>query len=690
MAPPPVPSPSRPLSDLEGYVLLRRKFLAPRKRQFIRLNGSVLTVHTNSIASAECQISILHATIAHSLRRCTLVLTLPTTSKLFIFIDDRHLFDRWLVALQLAVSRDFHAFYTLREKIGEGAFATVHRAVCVTTGRTVAVKCIKKKQFDSITARELDREMFAMRHLRHSNIVSTHDVFNTFHHVYIVMDFMPGGTMKDNVQAHGGRIPERFARPVMHQVLTACAFLHRHGYVHRDVKLENVLCQNSRFPIQPVRLADFGYVNFVDDPRHACLRSLLGTPVYIAPEIIRRKPYGAAVDVYAMGVMLYRMISGHYPYDGRDDDDRTLDLAVQARLMLNDPAWRRTSKECRSFVRALLQPQPERRLTAATAMLHPWMADYTNAACQPDAIQLQDNGTATMKYSRACSNKVVPGRASRHALDSEAFLTDGGRARSASVVEGGVLLSPVTPALSHDEDGSVRRAISQPGILGINVTKQVTKFSRLWAKRSGVSTFMEETCSSRVTDDGTGNDCEEASHDQRWPLSEDCTVAHVTVSCTEWSTNVDSIRKKVRKAAIAVRFTMKLAVLSGVKAAISTWDVGGDADEYDEGLLNGDFIREVLEQNVGDTVHVRTGWLGFRRRDSRRDYRERCKNKEKVGGDGIDSMHMSRQASGNASSVGMITGLVSRAASNHRSDKSRRWGGTFGDKLKRTMSMGKR
>lgn len=697
LSPPPVPSPSRPLTDLEGYVYLRRKFLSSRKRYYVRLNGSVLTVHSSNTSPVDWELSILHATIVHSPKRCTLVITLSTSSKIFFYVEDRHLYDRWLIALQLAASRDFHAFYTLHDKIGEGAFATVHRAACLATGRTVAVKCVKKKDFDMVTARELDREMFAMRHLRHPNVVAAHDVFNTLHQVYIVMDFMPGGTMKDNVQAYGGRIPERFARPVMHQVLTACAFLHRHGYVHRDVKLENVLCDSSRFPVARVRIADFGYVNFVDNFRHACLTSLLGTPVYIAPEIISRKPYGASVDVYATGIMLYRMISGHYPYDGRDDDDRTLELAVQGRLTFTDPAWRRTSKECRSFVRALLQPRPERRLTAATALLHPWITNFTHPAdpADPTLHPPMHNDTQFPNHTSSnCTGKTVAERASPLLLDCDAILKAPSRNRTASPSTAETdmpSMSPVTPAPPGEKEQVHIRNLAQQSSAHetTNGSNKPTRFSALRTRRSTART--DDICSSRVTDDQTGVHQVVADSEQTWPAPRNRPCSQNTPDQFTWSPDVEAVRRRVRKVALAVQFAFKLGVVSGVREPISTWDVEMDANGAHQALLNGGFIRDVLENDAPDAVNVRHGWLGLRRLDSRRNvYPHRERNRNRDVDDAIDSDRISTRASGNTSSVGILTGLVGRAASNHRSDRSRRWGATFGDKLKRTMSMGRR
>lgn len=703
LSPPPVPSTTRPLTDLESYVYLRRKFLSSRKRYYVRLNGAVLTVHASNTAPVDWEISILHSSIVHSSKRCTLVITLSTASKIFFYVDDRLLFDRWLAALQLATSRDFHSFYTLQDKIGEGAFATVHRAVCHATGRTVAVKCVKKKDFDMVTARELDREMFAMRHLTHPNVVAAHDVFNTLHQVFIVMDFMPGGTMKDNVQAYGGRIPERFARPVMHQVLTACAFLHQHGYVHRDVKLENVLCDSSRFPIRRVSIADFGYVNFVDNFRHVCLRSLLGTPVYIAPEIISRKPYGAAVDVYATGIMLYRMISGHYPYDGRDDDDRTLELAVQGRLTFTDSAWRRTSKECRSFVRALLQPRPERRLTAATALLHPWMTNFTDAKDPSDHVPLEvtmdvpaDTKEKTLAYHapNKCSAKTNAERASPLVFDCDAVLTAPSRTTTgtatASVDETEVVpMSPVTPVSPGENDAPLRKLVLQSSTHETtNGSRNPAKFSR---QTRSCATRTETVCFSRVNNDQTGVHQVVNDTEQSWPAPQNRPRSENTSDELSWSADVQATRMKVRKVALAIQFALKLAVVSGVREPISTWDVEMDANGGHDGLLNGGFIRNVLENDGVDDGNGRLGWLGLRRLDSRRTGQvQRERNRNRDGEDGIDSAHMSTRASGNTSSVGILTGLVGRAASNHRSDRSRRWGATFGDKLKRTMSMGRR
>lgn len=258
------------------------------------------------------------------------------------------------------------------ERVGEGHFASVFKATRKADGLTVAVKEVETDPYNMVSVRGLEREVFAMKHLRHDGVVSAHEVFNSTAKVHIVMDLVEGGTLKDNVQENGSRVSESQAAPIIWQILEACAHFHKHGYVHRDLKLENVLCEEPGIDNAKVKVADFGFVNFVDDPRHACLRSMLGTPVYIAPEIARGVQYGAAADMYAMGVMLYRMLSGWYPFDG-EDEENTLKLAVDGKLEWRSSLWSDVSEDCKEFVKTLLSTNASLRYTAEEALQHPWL-----------------------------------------------------------------------------------------------------------------------------------------------------------------------------------------------------------------------------------------------------------------------------------------------------------------------------
>lgn len=378
------PSPSA-LADLSAWAWVKRRALAKRRRFFLRLIGQVVSAHTSPKGPVEWDISLLRAAPVKSSRRPIVVLTLPSGTIFNILFVDSTEAAEWASTMDTESKRDFDALYTLEKKIGEGAFASVHSALENRTGKKYAVKRIKKKQFDMQMARELEREMYAMKVTSHPGIIRTHDVFNTQQYVMVVLDLMKGGTLKENVQAVGGRIPEHLAVGIIKQVLMALQYLHSKGIVHRDIKLENVLCETAAIPARNIRVADFGYVNFVNDHTDACLRSLVGTPVYVAPEIINHKPYGCPVDIYAVGVMLYRMLCGSYPFDAGEDDEETMNLALEGWIAFEEPAWAETSIMCKNFVRALLQAKPQRRLTAKAALHHPWIEGATTVGVDSEA-----------------------------------------------------------------------------------------------------------------------------------------------------------------------------------------------------------------------------------------------------------------------------------------------------------------
>lgn len=361
------------LNDLCARALVKRRFLSRRQHLFVKLTGSVLATSFEPKGPVEWELDLGNALCNLSARR--LVITPRNGSPLHLTFETRAEAMQWEVAVREACVKSFEADYKLECKIGEGAFANVYRGVRVEDGQAVAVKMVKKRQFDMQTARELEREMYAGKVVRHERIVRVYEVYNTVERVYMVMQLMEGGTLKDWVQERGGRVGEGVALRLVVQVVEALAYLHERGVVHRDVKLENVLCASREMTegmVFGVKLADFGYVNFVAREEAHCLSSLVGTPVYVAPEIIKREHYGREVDMYAVGVMLYRMLSGVYPFDGGKDDEKTMSMALKGEVQFDAEAWADISVGCKRFLRRLLEKRPENRMTAKEALRHEW------------------------------------------------------------------------------------------------------------------------------------------------------------------------------------------------------------------------------------------------------------------------------------------------------------------------------
>lgn len=286
-------------------------------------------------------------------------------------------FKKWKQAFADA-TRDPATYYAVDEarRIGAGAFSTVY-AVCERKGDTTfAMKVVNKKQCTRSELAHAETEARIMALIRHPAVVTCHDVFDSPAALHLVMDYVRGGTLDARINAlveECGRVPEHVAMAVMKRILSALKYLAAHGVVHRDLKPDNILVDGDEWA-QSARLCDFGLGAFVGDKP---LTEFVGTPHFVAPEVLTRNPdgalsgYGHEVDVWAAGVIAFWMLSGaKLPFDGEENAD--VCRAVRAgRFELRDDI----SEQGKSFVRALLNPDPHIRLSAAAALTHPWLTE---------------------------------------------------------------------------------------------------------------------------------------------------------------------------------------------------------------------------------------------------------------------------------------------------------------------------
>lgn len=262
----------------------------------------------------------------------------------------------------------FQDLFELGRKLGSGAFSVVREARHKRTGRRFAVKVMDRGTMSAEDEAALLSEVSTQRHMRHPNIVRLVAFFDTDPtHYYLVTELMTGGELFDRVVAKSS-YTEREAREVVLVVLDAVAYCHRHGIVHRDLKPENLLYADEGEHAS-LKLADFG---FAVELRGKKLEEVCGTPGYLAPEIISGRPYGAEVDLWAIGVITYILLSGQMPF--ADPDEKRLFRQIRrAQYTFSGPQWRGISAEAKDFIRRLLVVRPEHRMTAEQALHHPWM-----------------------------------------------------------------------------------------------------------------------------------------------------------------------------------------------------------------------------------------------------------------------------------------------------------------------------
>ncbi|BFZ11570.1 hypothetical protein BsWGS_14609 [Bradybaena similaris] len=255
-------------------------------------------------------------------------------------------------------------------KIGEGSTGIVCTAQDQSRGRHVAVKKmdLRKQQRREL----LFNEVVVMRDYHHPNIVEMYNSYLVNDELWVVMEFMEGGALTDIV-THS-RMDEVQIATVCKACLKALAFLHSHGVIHRDIKSDSILLSHDG----KVKLSDFGFCAQVttDLPKR---KSLVGTPYWMAPEVISRLPYGPEVDIWSLGIMVIEMIDGEPPFFNEPP--------LQAMRRIRDmppPKLKNTHKvspRLQGFLDRMLVRDHAQRATAAELMQHQFLREAGPPSC---------------------------------------------------------------------------------------------------------------------------------------------------------------------------------------------------------------------------------------------------------------------------------------------------------------------
>jgi serine/threonine protein kinase len=202
--------------------------------------------------------------------------------------------------------------YQILAEIGRGGMAVVYRAYQPSLNREVAIKVLPPQfTFDQQFVERFVREAQAAASLRHPHIIVIHDVAEQNGLYYIVMEILKGCTLRQLIEQEGALPPTRVAR-IVEQIASALDYAHRRGFVHRDVKPDNIFVgQGDR-----VTLTDFGIAKAASGHQLTKTGMLIGTPQYMSPEQAQGEAVGPATDIYALGIVAYQMLSGRVPFQG--------------------------------------------------------------------------------------------------------------------------------------------------------------------------------------------------------------------------------------------------------------------------------------------------------------------------------------------------------------------------------------
>lgn len=253
-------------------------------------------------------------------------------------------------------------------KIKSGAFATVCRGTHRQSGRNVAVKCILRKDLPPADDAAIYDEVAILAGLQHPHIVPILDFFDEKDCYFIVMEHMAGGDLFDRIGKKKS-YSEADARDLVVKMLKAVAICHQKNIAHCDMKPKNLLLVSEEDDSY-IKLADFGFAARVHQPKS--LTKQCGTPFFVAPEILTRRPYDQQSDMWSVGCIVFLLLSGGLPFVGRNQKE-LFRCIVSGKFEFKEESWKWVSDDAKDMVTKLLTLNPDKRITAKKALLHPWL-----------------------------------------------------------------------------------------------------------------------------------------------------------------------------------------------------------------------------------------------------------------------------------------------------------------------------
>ncbi|KAM3592903.1 uncharacterized protein V6R79_001423 [Siganus canaliculatus] len=268
----------------------------------------------------------------------------------------------------------FTDYYTIipGKELGRGKFAVVRKCVEKHSGHEYAAKFMRKRRKGQDCRMEIIHEI-AVLELATTNtrVVNLHQVYEMTSEMVLVLEFAAGGEIFNQCVAE--REDEAFSeddvKRLMRQILEGVAFLHQSNVVHLDLKPQNILLTSSS-PLGDIKIVDFGLSRMVSS--HQELREIMGTPEYVAPEILNYEPISTATDMWSIGVLAYVMLTGISPFLGEDKQETFLNIS-QLNVSYTEEELQRLDQGALSFIQTLLRKKPQDRATAEQCLKHSWL-----------------------------------------------------------------------------------------------------------------------------------------------------------------------------------------------------------------------------------------------------------------------------------------------------------------------------
>ena len=254
--------------------------------------------------------------------------------------------------------------------LGSGSFGSVYEAKNTIFQNTVAMKVIKKDPNNEIDEQEIKNEIDILKKLSHPNIVKIYEFYISNSHYYIITEFCKEGELFSYIK---NKYSENQLAVLFYQVFSGLCYLHDNKILHRDIKLENIMISGKEKDKATdeelfwIKIIDIGTAKIFDKNKKE-------KDVVIAPEVLKQN-YNEKCDTWSVGVILYMMLVGRAPFDGKDDEEIICKIN-SAEYNSKEPKLLKHSPEVRDLVSKLLQKDTDKRYSAKEALSHPWFEKF--------------------------------------------------------------------------------------------------------------------------------------------------------------------------------------------------------------------------------------------------------------------------------------------------------------------------
>ena len=305
----------------------------------------------------------------------------------------------------------FTTNYRKIKELGSGSFAKVYLVQNNKTKEIYACKELNKNKINDLDS--LKDEINIMSKCDHPNILQLKEVYENSLSIDLIMEQCVGGCLFDclvkKIKAEGKAYSEKEAAIIFKQIMSAISYCHNQGICHRDIKLENVLFLTNQ-KNSPIKLIDFGLSKYIKRRRRfhnkngknyetMNMRSIVGSPHYISPEVLKGK-YTQKCDIWSAGIVLYVMLVGYFPFDGDTDND-TYNAIKKKQFNFDGDAWRNISNDAKDLIKHMICDE-DKRYDAERVLNHPWLVKMTpNTKGAVNKINLKH----LLNYKNCCKFK---------------------------------------------------------------------------------------------------------------------------------------------------------------------------------------------------------------------------------------------------------------------------------------------